>query len=90
MGVAVGQSTPASIEAADLHLRDITLLPLAVSWSGQAVKKMKAALFTSIVYNLLLIPGAAFGWVTPGWAAVAMGLSSVSVVLVATSVRVEH
>lgn len=87
LGVAVGRSSLVALEAADLHLHDVSLLPRAVEWSRAAVKAMQRALIGSMVYNILLLPGAAAGWVTPGWAAVAMGLSSLSVVRIATSVK---
>ena len=90
VGVAVGRSSMVALEAADLHLHDTALLPRAVEWSRAAVKAMRRALAGSLVYNALLLPGAAVGWVTPGWAAVAMGLSSLIVVWIATNVKLPN
>ena len=88
VGVAVGPSTPTAIEAADLHLSSTALLTLAREWSKLARRRMKLALLMSAAYNVVLIPGAVIGWVTPGWAALAMGLSSISVVAVASTTGV--
>jgi len=51
------------------------------------MRNIKQNLFWASIYNILLIPAAALGWLNPVLAAAAMGLSSVSVVSNALRLR---
>lgn len=83
VGIAVGAASPTTVESAGLQLRSVGELPRAIAISRAAIRRMKQCLTASIVYNLALLPLAAFGIVSPSLAALAMGLSSVSVIVLA-------
>lgn len=85
VGVVVGNSAGVAFEAAGLVLRDVSQLDLALNWARSAQRKMKQSLLWAVLYNLALLPLAFTGQVGPGLAALAMGLSSVCVVLQALS-----
>lgn len=94
IGIAIGTGTDIAIEAADVTLMrgDLLAVPQALRLSKQTMQTIKQNLFFAFIYNILLIPIAAgilypFEWapdflrqLSPILAAVAMGLSSVSVV----------
>jgi P-type Cu+ transporter len=52
----------------------------AITLSRAVTRNIKQNLFAAFIYNVLLIPAAALGYLNPIWAAAAMALSSVSVV----------
>jgi Cu+-exporting ATPase len=54
--------------------------PAAIGISRATVRKIRQNLFWAFVYNVVGIPLAAFGVLTPVFAGAAMALSSVSVV----------
>ena len=78
-----------AIEAADIILigDDLRGIVTAIGLSRATMRNIKQNLFWASIYNLLLIPAAALGWLSPVWAAAAMGLSSVSVVSNALRLR---
>ncbi len=82
VGIAMGTGAAAAMEAADITLvgGDLRALPAAFALSRATVRVIKQNLFWAFVYNVILIPLAALGAVTPVLAAAAMALSSVSVV----------
>jgi len=55
-------------------------VPDVIQLSGKAFRLMKQNLWFSSAYNLLAIPAAALGLITPLWAAIAMSLSSLVVI----------
>jgi Cu+-exporting ATPase len=63
----------------------ITNLPLALGLGSHTYLTIKQNLFWAFFYNIIAIPVAAFGLLTPGIAALAMGFSDV--ILAANSVR---
>lgn len=83
VGIAVGAASATTVESAGLQLRSVADLPRAIAWSQKAKQRMTQCLVASVVYNLTLLPLASFGWVSPSLAALAMGLSSVTVVMLA-------
>ncbi len=90
IGIAIGSGTDVAIESADIILvhSDIRDVVSAISLSKAVIRNIKQNLFWAFGYNILLIPVAA-GILTlfdgpllnPMFAAGAMSLSSVSVVL---------
>ncbi|HBM08648.1 MAG TPA: copper-transporting ATPase, partial [Pseudomonas sp.] len=59
---------------------DPRLVPAALEISRRTYRKIQQNLFWAFIYNLVGIPLAAFGFLSPVVAGAAMALSSVSVV----------
>jgi cation transport ATPase len=72
----------AAIETADLVLmRDsVAAVPQAIELSRMTRRRIWQNLGFALGYNVLAIPAAAAGWLTPAIAAAAMAASSLSVV----------
>ncbi|MBA2796855.1 heavy metal translocating P-type ATPase [Streptococcus porcinus] len=90
LGIAIGSGTDIAIESADIILMHTQLTDLlkAISLSRQTIRVIKENLFWAFIYNILMIPIAMgvlhlFGGplLNPMLAAMAMSLSSISVVL---------
>jgi Cu+-exporting ATPase len=82
VGLAMGTGTDVAIESADIALLggDLQGIQKAVYLSRRTLAKIKQNLFWAFVYNVIGIPIAALGLLTPVFAGLAMSLSSVSVV----------
>ncbi len=82
VGIALGTGADVALEAADLTLirDDLALIPQAIRLSRQMMRIIRQNLFWAFFYNVIAIPAAAAGLLNPGLAALAMALSSVSVV----------
>ncbi len=89
LGIAIGAGTDVAVEAADVVLvgDDLGGIPTAIALSRQTMRIIKQNLVWAFGYNMILIPVAAgvlypfFGvLLSPMLAALAMALSSVSVV----------
>jgi Cu+-exporting ATPase len=90
LGIAMGSGTDIAIEAAAMALMrpDPRLAPAAISLSRRAIFTIRSGLFWAFAYNVIGIPLAAFGYLSPVFAGGAMALSSVSVVLNALTLNV--
>lgn len=96
LSMAMASGSDVAIEAADVSILEgkIEFVSNFFDLSKRTMSIIKQNLFLSFVYNLLCIPlaaGALQPWLnislTPMWASLAMGLSSVSVVLSSLRLR---
>ena len=96
IGIALGTGTDVAIESADITLisGDLRGVVTAITLSKATIRNIKQNLFWAFAYNTILIPVAAgvlFPFfkilLSPIFAAVAMGLSSVTVVSNALRLR---
>jgi P-type Cu+ transporter len=82
LGIAMGSGTDVAMHAAGVTLMrpDPRLVPAAIEISRRTYAKIRQNLFWAFAYNVVGIPLAAFGILSPVIAGAAMALSSVSVV----------
>ena len=82
LGIAMGSGTDVAMHAAGVTLMrpDPRLVAAAVDVSRRTYAKIRQNLFWAFVYNIVGIPLAAFGILSPVIAGAAMALSSLSVV----------
>ncbi|TPG47313.1 copper-translocating P-type ATPase [Roseomonas nepalensis] len=82
VGIAIGTGTEVAIESAEVVLMsgDPRGIATAVSLSRATMANIRGNLFWAFAYNVVLIPVAVAGLLSPVLAAAAMGLSSVFVV----------
>jgi Cu+-exporting ATPase len=82
IGIALGTGTDIAMDAADIGLLsgDLLLVPAAVNLSRKTMSKIKQNLFWAFIYNIIGIPLASLGMLSPVVAGAAMAFSSVSVV----------
>ena len=83
LGVAVQGATDLASECARIVLVEggLERVREALSIARTARRRMRQNLAWALVYNLLAIPAAALGWISPAIAAAAMAASSLSVVV---------
>ena len=83
IGIAMGNGTDIAIESADITLLNGNLnnIIIAMSLSKTTFGVIKRNLFFALVYNIIGIPIAALGFLSPMIAGTAMALSSISVLL---------
>jgi P-type Cu+ transporter len=87
IGISLSDASHIAMKSADVILMNngIKNLPLALGLGKHTFKTIKQNLFWAFIYNIVAIPIAAFGLLTPTLAALAMGFSDI--VLAANSVR---
>jgi Cu+-exporting ATPase len=83
VGFALGTGADVAVEAAGVTLMrpDPRLVAAAIDIARRTVRKIRQNLFWAFVYNVVGIPLAALGFLTPTLAGAAMAMSSVSVVV---------
>ena len=89
VGIAMGSGADIALQTAGITLMrdDLSLVADAIDISRRTVRKIWQGLFWAFSYNVLGIPLAALGYLSPVLAGGAMALSSVSVVANALALR---
>lgn len=79
LGISLSDASQIAMQSADVILMNQGLknLPLALGMGKHTYITIKENLFWAFFYNIVAIPIAAIGWLTPTLAALAMGLSDV-------------
>ena len=82
LGIAIGGASDVALANADISLlrNDLHLVAHAVEISQRTLAKITQNLFWACIYNVVCIPAAALGYLSPTLAGAAMAASSVSVV----------
>lgn len=91
VGIAMGAGADVSVESADIVLTGTKLYRAkqALDLSRLTLKKIRQNIALSILYNLVLVPLAMAGFVTPVFAALAMPASSLMVIANASRIRIK-
>jgi Cu+-exporting ATPase len=89
VGIAMGTGTDIAIEAGDIVLAKGSLIGVvqAINLSKETFKKIKQNLFWAFFYNIIAIPLAILGTLSPVIAEIAMATSSITVVSNANLLR---
>lgn len=87
IGISLSDASQVAMQTADIVLMNhgLTQLPEALGLGKHTLLTIKQNLFWAFAYNVVAIPVAAFGFLTPAIGALVMGLSDV--VLAVNSVR---
>lgn len=87
IGISLSEASQVAMQTADVVLMNqgIKNIPLSLGLGKHTFRTIKQNLFWAFIYNIIAIPVAAFGLLTPTFGALVMGLSDV--VLAGNSVR---
>jgi Cu+-exporting ATPase len=87
IGISLSEASQVAVQTADVVLMNSGLnhLPLSLGLGKHTFITIKQNLFWAFIYNIVAIPVAAFGFLSPAFGALVMGLSDV--VLAINSVR---
>jgi Cu+-exporting ATPase len=83
VGIAMAAGASTALQAADVTLtnsQDISQLQGVLKLARDTVGRVRQNLFFAFVFNVLALPAAAFGWLSPALAGGAMALSASMVV----------
>ncbi len=83
LGISLGGATKIAMQAASVILlgeHDLSQLPMVFKISRATLRVIKQNLFWALLYNVVAIPLAATGVLSPVWSALAMSFSDVIVV----------
>jgi Cu+-exporting ATPase len=88
-GFAMGSGSDVAVETGGIVLLkdDLSTIPVAIQLAKRTMRKIRQNLFWAFIYNLLSIPVAATGNLNPVVGAVAMAMSSISVLLNSLSLK---
>jgi Cu+-exporting ATPase len=83
IGISMSDATNLAVQTADVVLmnRGLRQLPAALNLGRHTFATIRGNLFWAFIYNVIAIPVAAFGWLTPALAALVMGFSDVILAL---------
>lgn len=83
IGISMSDATNLAVQTADVVLmnRGLQQLPAALSLGRHTFATIRGNLFWAFIYNIVAIPVAAFGLLTPALAALVMGFSDVVLAL---------
>jgi P-type Cu+ transporter len=82
VGIAVASGSPAALGAGSVSISNgIKDLPNVFYFAARVSRQLKFNLFWALGYNVVMLPFAASGDISPMWSSLAMAMSSVSVVL---------
>ncbi len=79
LGISLSDAAHIAMQSSDVILvnKGLQQLPVALGLGRHTYKTIKENLFWAFIYNIVAIPIAAFGLLTPTFAALTMGLSDV-------------